>query len=110
TAGYPNCVSSDTIEVIPCQELVVPNVFTPNGDGKNDVFLIIGKTFETYDLKIFNRWGKLLFETHSAYEGWNGEVNKNPCPASTYYYTLEYTDKFYPSEVKRINGSVTLLR
>ncbi len=110
SAGYPDCSSSDTLEVFPCQELIIPNVFTPNNDGTNDVFLIIGKTFETYDLKIFNRWGSLIFETHSANEGWNGEENKNPCSSSVYYYTLEYTDKFYPLEVKRINGSVTLLR
>ncbi len=110
TAGYPNCVASDTIVITPCQSLIIPNVFTPNNDGINDVFRITGASFNTYDLKIFSRWGNLIFETQNASIGWNGDSKNSKCPDGVYYFTLDYTEKNNPSDQKKVNGSVTLLR
>lgn len=68
--------------------LDMPNVFTPNGDGKNDGFwpLKFGN-MNKVNLKIINRWGQLIFETENLKDGWCGGEH----PAGTYYWTIDYT-------------------
>ncbi|MFN8278243.1 MAG: PKD domain-containing protein [Chitinophagales bacterium] len=71
------CKKNDTVIVVvertPCESsLFVPNAFSPNGDGKNDVFRVRGNDIETVDLKVFDRWGQLVFETKHISDGWDG--------------------------------------
>ncbi|MEM9649975.1 MAG: kelch repeat-containing protein [Bacteroidota bacterium] len=66
--------------IIQCGEMIgnilVPNAFSPNGDGKNDIFqLISSRNIDLEFLKVFNRWGQLIFETNNANKGWDGKVN-----------------------------------
>jgi gliding motility-associated-like protein len=77
----------------------VPELFTPNGDGKNDGFVI--KNIENYPnntLKIFNRWGNLVFQKdkyQNEFEGFantGDQVGKSKLPAGTYYVILDYED------------------
>ena len=85
------CTSSATVtltikgNVVP----VYPTVLTPNGDGKNDVLALKIADVQNYSLQVYNRWGRRVFETKNAAEGWNpGSSNS----AGTYYYLVEYTD------------------
>ncbi|RYY20108.1 MAG: T9SS type B sorting domain-containing protein, partial [Cytophagaceae bacterium] len=66
-----------------------PTVLTPNGDGKNDVLALQIADVQNYSLAVFNRWGRRVFETKNAAEGWNPDSSNS---AGTYYYLVEYTD------------------
>ena len=79
----------------------ISNAFTPNHDGKNDLFM------KGYDLKIFNRWGQILYE---GIEGWDGTFNGEPLPGGTYFYvTTIYTDD-RQEVVSILKGSLLLIR
>jgi gliding motility-associated-like protein len=98
--------------------LLVFNVFTPgNDDGKNDQYDIIIENEEYYHLRIYDRWGVLVFEgneddDNTGTGNWNGRVmNKgNLCPPGTYYYLFDYRLKTTPEKTETINGVVTLIR
>lgn len=112
TADPDACVDSACKEVGNAfqTDFKIPNVFTPNEDGKNDVFKIEIKGEEVFDLKIYNRWGGLVFESTNPQNPWNGKVNNSgtECPEGTYYYTLKY--KLRGQEEKTLRGSITLIR
>jgi len=76
-------------------EFDVPNVFTPNGDGQNDDFIIHGKAIVEFKCIIFNRWGQKLYEWDDITKGWNGKINGNGAEASpgVYYYVVTAKDK-----------------
>ena len=89
--------------------LYIPNSFTPNNDGNNDVFLPTINIDSNYNFKIFNRWGELIFETTDVQEGWDGSsTNGIPLKADVYVYRIVYRDP--KRVVKEIKGHVTLLR
>ncbi|HXC03662.1 MAG TPA: gliding motility-associated C-terminal domain-containing protein, partial [Bacteroidia bacterium] len=72
--------------------LNVPNVFTPNGDGKNDEFLVSSQGIVQFDLKIYDRWGVELAEILNADQGWDGRTRAGLLVADgTYYYILHAT-------------------
>lgn len=81
-------MESDTLctppPVPPSSEITIPNIFTPNGDGENDVFKVISKNIKTFDCKIYNRWGTQVAELKNASESWDG---KN-ATAGVYYYII----------------------
>ncbi|PCJ25977.1 MAG: hypothetical protein COA97_06620 [Flavobacteriales bacterium] len=86
------CIESDTV-VISIDNLNcfnIPNVFTPNGDGKNDLWNIRGlDLYPDLVVQVFNRWGDLMFESASGYpEAWDGTYNGTPAPSATYYYII----------------------
>ncbi len=69
--------------------LKVPNVFSPNGDGINDIFLIQGLCINDYTIEIIDRWGLTLFVGSATSGGWDGRtVAGEECPSGTYYYVL----------------------
>ncbi len=84
---------SDTIEItqIFC-DIWLPNAFTPNGDGVNDVFRVLGNTgrLEGFSLGVYNRWGQRIFHTNDKYQGWDGVYNGSGALLGTYVYVLEY--------------------
>lgn len=67
----------------------IPNVFTPNGDGVNDVFFITSSGLTDFNLFIVNRWGELVFETNDPNQAWDGTVNGNKCSDGVYFYSLK---------------------
>jgi len=73
----------------------VPNVFTPNGDGQNDEFIIHGESIVEFHCIIYNRWGKKLYEWDDVTKGWNGKINGDGAEASPgiYYYIVTAKDK-----------------
>ena len=56
--------------------LFVPNAFTPNGDGLNDVFKPVGIRVSDYRFQVYDKWGKLSFDTNNFDEGWQGEIGR----------------------------------
>jgi gliding motility-associated-like protein len=86
----------------------VPNAFSPNGDGMNDVLLVRGFGISKFSFKIFNRWGQLVFESNDPAIGWDGRFKGALQPMDAYAYTvqLEFSDGTQGSK----QGSVTLLR
>ena len=90
-------------------DIKIPNVFTPNDDNLNDVFLYQTKCFlDKPELAIYNRWGEQLFESNTQGESWDGTYVSKMCPDGLYLYILSYDD----SRGKRImvNGLVHLIR
>ncbi|MFI5148445.1 MAG: PKD domain-containing protein [Bacteroidia bacterium] len=85
--------SSTYTEVIVVKELNsylnVPNVFTPNGDGSNDVFLVKSSGISDFDMKIYDRWGVLITESVSALQGWDGRTKAGVLVSEgTYYFII----------------------
>ena len=109
----PNSACADTAEaIIPFENdaftdtLFVPNVFTPNGDGKNDYFEIKGfqnPCTPISSLTILNRWGKVVFKTEGTQFKWDGKSNDTNLIDGVYFYVIE-------GEYFQKSGSVTLLR
>jgi gliding motility-associated-like protein len=84
------CTFTDTMQVfIEDCNLFMPNVFTPDNDGINDVIAFSVEKGEILELKIQNRWGMMMYEgTNSE---WNGEDKSgSPCVAGTYFYVIEF--------------------
>jgi gliding motility-associated-like protein len=88
------CTLSDSINVtggFGSSILYIPNCFTPNGDGKNEVFMPKGDGITSYDMKIFNRWGQLIFETTDINQGWDGRYKGNKVQIDVYVCVVDYT-------------------
>jgi gliding motility-associated-like protein len=109
------CQSSSIIKVEPVQKMGIPNAFTPNGDGNNDVFYVLGGPpgARVKDLAVFNRWGEQIFQIRDAVPGdrrfgWNGSYKGSPAPAGTYVYMaiVEFAD----ATQQKFSGTVILLR
>ena len=89
----------------------MPNVFSPNGDSKNETFNAVGDNLTGFSLKIFNRWGNLLFETNSIGNGWDGTHKGSKVSSGTYVYLIEYSYTEKRNTInKNIKGTVTLLK
>ncbi len=96
-----------------CYYYRLPNVFTPNNDGNNDLFVPYPYGFvEKIDLKIYNRWGNLVFETDNPDINWNGtdQVTGKALSNGVYYYLCDvYEQRLTGVEIRHINGFVTIL-
>lgn len=107
---------TDTAEaIIPIYPLIrffMPNAFTPNNDGLNDVFIPVGtiEGVKNYSFTVWNRWGDMVFNTEDYQTGWNGTRNNNgdTAPPGVYGYLVEYTDPL--GAQKTVKGHCTLLR
>jgi gliding motility-associated-like protein len=111
------CTSSDEVTIfVVCTKgnLFVPNTFSPNGDGQNEVFYPRGRGISIIKgLRIFNRWGQLVFERHNfdandISSGWNGTFKGAALPPDVYVYMLDLECE--NNTVLTIKGDVTLIR
>lgn len=93
-------------EVQPLADL--PSAFSPNGDGSNDILYVRGYSIATMDLKIFNRWGEMVFESQRQDLGWDGRYKGKPQEMDAYAYTLRIV--FLDGSKLHKQGNVTLLR
>lgn len=103
---------SVTIDVEVCDcNLVYPDAFTPNGDNKNDTYspLYICNGLSAYNMRIFNRWGNLVYETNDINAGWNGKFNGKDQPIGTYVYHIKATSS-KPEKKIEVNGVLNLIR
>ena len=105
--------SDDTIQVVPVEDkfaFYVPNAFTPNTDGKNEVFLPKVNDVVNYDFKIFTRTGELIFYTNNPETGWDGTMQGKPAPQGVYVWTIRYARIGTPDEMMMKTGTLTLVR
>lgn len=108
------CVDSIT-KVIPVRDqtlFYVPNAFTPNGDEFNTVFkpvMTVGVDYREYVLKIYNRWGELVFESHDAEVGWDGTFFGKSAPDGVYVWEIKFREIFTSNSIIS-RGFVNLLR
>lgn len=92
----------------------VPNTFSPNGDGRNDVFMPRGSSIARVNrMQVFNRWGEVVFEkrnfmVNDASAGWNGTYKGKPAQADVYIYVIEFVCE--NAAVVPFRGNVTLIR
>ena len=109
TLKEPISVNTDST-----RDVKIANVFTPNQDGKNDCFKVLGLSpdCDEAELTIFNRWGERIFQTKDFSQCWNGKVNNTgpELPEGTYFYQLEIikSEAVYPK--KLIEGTINLIR
>jgi gliding motility-associated-like protein len=101
---------TECLIINPQYELYIPDAFSPDGDGKNDIFQPKGEYMSSYKMYIFDRWGMLLFYTDDFNKGWNGTVNNGStiCQQDTYVYMIEATDNL--GQQHKYIGKVTLLK
>jgi gliding motility-associated-like protein len=87
------CVNTDDVTVIvDCTSLYIPNSFSPNSDGINDVFLVEGTGIYDFELKIFDRWGELIFFTTDPGDAWTGGFKDYYVPDGVYTYQVKALD------------------
>lgn len=119
TGSYRVCLQalnkvgcSDTIckyvdaDVYPLADL--PKAFSPNGDGVNDLLFVRGAGVEAIDLKLYNRWGEIVFESTDITIGWDGKYKGKEAPVEAYAFVLNVT--FVDGTTFYKKGNVTLLR
>ncbi|MFT4153737.1 T9SS type B sorting domain-containing protein [Parafilimonas sp.] len=106
------CYSYDSIKIYIFEtgpEVFIPTAFTPNGDGVNDVYKITVAGMKQFSyLRIYNRWGQLLFNTGTPNKGWDGTYNGNKQPSGTYVYVVAATD--YNNKPYFKKGTFVLIR
>lgn len=105
------CLGSDTIQVLVVGQAAfyVPNAFSPNGDGDNDIFRPIAVGFRSLNhFRIFNRWGEKVYFGQSLESGWDGNYKGRPAEMGVYFWELSYTDRYGKTGVMK--GDVTLMR
>jgi len=110
-AGTDSVYVKLTSEEIPESNLFIPNAFTPDGDGVNDVFMMMYDGLSIFDcrLSIFDRWGGEVFESSGIENGWDGKKNGNPCPGGVYVYKIVFSVDGIAGNQERV-GTVALVR
>jgi gliding motility-associated-like protein len=100
---------SNTADAFPKSTLYIPSAFTPDGDGVNDAFGVKGKNIVSLKMKIYNRWGELVYETQQLNDTWDGTYNGTPITSTdVFVYTvsaISVDGNILPEE----NGTVTLV-
>jgi gliding motility-associated-like protein len=109
--SLPGCSDtiSYTVNVKPCSitSIYIPNSFTPNGDGKNDVFKPVGESYSDLTMYIYDRWGVMIFESKDSV-GWDGTYKGKSCQQGVYVYVVRWYDQ--TKIVKQSVGHVSLIR
>lgn len=92
----------------PQDPVFVPDIFSPNDDGKNDTLYVRGLFISRMEFRVYSRWGEVVFESSSPSLGWDGQLRGSPAPSGSYYYTLMATIGG-ATKVERV-GEVVLIR
>ena len=87
----PGCESKDTLKITVFKkiDIYVPSVFTPNNDGLNDLLRVIPVGLTLQYFKVYDRWGKLIYQTSDHKKGWDGMLQGLPVPAGTYVWQVQ---------------------
>lgn len=114
-ADIPNSINcndtltSQTVNVITNPEVYIPNTFTPNGDGYNDIFKVRGPAYAVFYLGVYNRWGQLVYETQDISQGWDGIFKGKMVDPGVFGYYMKAKCKEDSEEIFK-KGNVTLIR
>jgi len=104
--GKGNCLTTDKMLVTLLKTPRIPNIFTPNGDGVNDLWIIEHlNTYPDCTVEIFNTYGQYVFRSKGYSQPWDGNRNGQPLPLGTYYYIVD------PKNGRsKMTGYITILR
>ena len=97
-----------TITIKPDISVFIPNSFSPNNDGVNDIFNVKASGIEMFNMKVFDRWGKIIFESNNIDDGWNGDITNYSDQSNIYIYFIELYD--YNNKRWVYNGEIKLIR
>tara|TARA_B110000459_G_scaffold204082_1_gene264120 strand:- start:1058 stop:3949 length:2892 start_codon:yes stop_codon:yes gene_type:complete len=108
-------LASDSILIIKedCNlttKVYIPNAFTPNGNGRNELFKVMGTNILSINGKIYNRWGELVFEWNDINDGWDGTFRNEPASSGVYIYKITVEDSNYDDNVKSYVNFIVLVR
>lgn len=93
------------------KEAAIPNAFSPNGDGRNDVFipkLKLERAYSTFIFRVYNRYGQMVYNTANMNSGWDGTYQGRPVEKGVYYYQIAIL--FLDGTTKNFSGELTLIR
>lgn len=107
---YLGCPQVDSVHITVIQkDLFIPNAFSPNGDGRNDIFRVIaGKFVNVQEFRVYNRWGQEVFYTNDINQGWDGTFKGVPQNQGTYYYLIKAA--FPTGKATMYKGDINLIR
>jgi gliding motility-associated-like protein len=104
------CTASAKERVVVFYDLFMPNAFTPNGDGRNDLFRIPPSiTVSIAKFSVYNRWGELVFTTTNSSAGWDGRLGGKPQPLGTYVWMIDFYNPILKRQILK-KGTVELIR
>ena len=104
------CTDSTSLDLCiqPENPVFVPDIFSPNEDGRNDTLYVRGLFISRMEFRVYSRWGEVVFESSSPTKGWDGQLRGAPAPSGSYYYTLMATIGG-ATKIERV-GEVVLIR
>ncbi len=101
------CKATDSVQIKVLKNIIIPNVFTPNGDGTNDFWVIDGlNSYPNAIVEVFNRNGQKVFESKGYATPWDGRYKDKPVPVGTYYYIIVPNNNL----VGKLSGSITIIK
>jgi gliding motility-associated-like protein len=89
-------------------DFFIPNAFTPNNDGKNDVWKLYGSSIRDVEMKVFSQWGQIVFSSKDPQAGWDGNYGGKPAPVGPYVYIVKVV--FTDGKSLTRKGTVSLIR
>lgn len=102
-------VQQITVEIVDPYNIFIPNSFTPDGDGLNDIFIAKGENIKTFEMYIYNRWGEVVYSTTDLTQAWNGKTaEENEAMKGVYVYLMKVSNTRDEEYIYR--GSVSLIR
>jgi gliding motility-associated-like protein len=104
------CIERDSVTVTVIGSIYVPNAFTPDGDGINDIFKAEGIDIVEFRMEIFNRWGELIFVSENINDGWNGSSGNENYYTQGQIYPYRIVAREHTGKVFELKGYVTLIR
>ncbi|WP_234733468.1 T9SS type B sorting domain-containing protein [Tellurirhabdus bombi] len=117
SGGCGNDFLIDDIQIKQCSEcdpaqLFVPDVFSPNQDGINDFFEFFYSGIVAFDLKVYDRWGSVIFASTDPAQKWDGNYQNTPCSEGVYTWSMTYEVSSFSDQPKKLtrNGQVLLMR
>jgi gliding motility-associated-like protein len=90
------------------KDFFIPNSFSPNNDGNNDIFKVYGTSVKEVIMRVYNQWGELVFESENAQSGWDGTWKGRPQAVGVYVYVAKVT--FYNNVTIKRKGTINLIR
>ena len=104
------CVERDSVKITVRGNIYVPNAFTPNGDGKNDIFKAQGVDIVFFKIEIFDRWGERVFQADDIEQGWSGKSPNEDYFSPPGVYPYRIVAREHGGDVFEIKGHVVLIR
>ncbi|KAA6441378.1 PKD domain-containing protein [Dyadobacter flavalbus] len=107
------CVAQQTTNVIDrCEpRFFIPDAFTPDGEGHNEILEIFGAYYTNFSIRIYNRWGEVIYATNNIEDRWDGTYKGVKVQPGSYPYVLSYESQYYPERAPYVKrGSVMIIR